>query len=55
MFKLKKSKSKKMSEFQNLAKLRKKLSKSRNLTNFDNIKAKLKILALNTKIIFNYL
>ena len=46
---------KKMFKSQNLAKLRKKLSKSENLTNFDVIKTKPKFLTSNTKTIFNYL
>ena len=44
-----------MSKFQNLAKLRKKLSKSVNLINFDTIKARAKFLTLNAKKTFNRL
>ena len=53
--KLKKSKSKKIYKFQNLAKLKKKLSKNRNLSNFSTIKVGLRFLILNTKTNFNCL
>ena len=55
LFKLRKLKSKKMSKSWNLAKLRKKLSKSRNSTNFDAIKNGSKFFTLNTRIAFNRL
>ena len=48
-------KSEKMSKSQNLAKSRKKLSKSGNLTNFDAIKAGPKFLTSNAKTAFNHL
>ena len=47
--------SQKTSKSQNLAKSRKKLSKSENSTNFDVMEAKPKFLTLNAKIIFNCL
>ena len=50
-----KLKSKKTFKSQNLAKSGKKLSKSENLTNFDFIKARLKILTPDTRTAFNYL
>ena len=53
--KLKKSKNKKISKSQNLAKLEKKLLKNRNLTNFSVIEVKLKFLTSNAKTTFNCL
>ena len=53
--KLGKSKSEKMFKSRNLAKSKKKLSKSRNLTNFDATKAGLKFLTSNAKTTFNRL
>ena len=50
-----KLKSKKMSKSWNLAKLRKKLSKSENSTNFNAIKAEPKFLTFDAKTIFNHL
>ena len=55
LFKLKKSKSKKTFKSQNLAKSRKKLSKSENLSNFGAIKASPKFLIFDAKIVFNCL
>ena len=55
LFKLKKSKSRKIPQFWNLAKLKKKLSKSRNLSNFGTTKVKPKFLIPNIKIAFNCL
>ena len=55
LFQSGKSKSKKMFKSQNLAKSRKKLSKSENSTNFDAIRAGSKFLILNTRKTFNYL
>ena len=53
--KLRKLKSEKTSKFQNLAKLRKKLLNSWNLTNFDTTEAKLKFLTPDAKTTFNCL
>ena len=53
--KLGKSKSKKMSKFRNLAKLRKKLSKSGNFTNFDTTKNKSKFFTPDARTAFNRL
>ena len=53
--KSRKSKSKKMSKSWNLAKSGKKLSKSRNLTNFDAIENGPKFLTPNTRTAFNHL
>ena len=53
--KSRKSKSKKMSKSQNLAKSRKKLSKGRNLTNFDIIEARSKFLTSDARRTFNCL
>ena len=55
VFKSKKSKSEKISKSQNLAKSRKKLSKSENSTSFGTIKAKPKFLTPNAKTAFNRL
>ena len=55
LFKSRKSKSKKMFKSWNFAKLREKLSKNRNLSNFCATKAKSKFLTLNTRIAFNCL
>ena len=44
-----------MSKFQNFAKSEKKLSKSRNLPNFDIIKARSRFFTFNAKMAFNYL
>ena len=55
LFKLRKSKNKKMSKSWNLAKSGKKLSKNENLTNFNTIAARLKFLIFNARITFNYL
>ena len=52
---LKKSKSKKMSKSQNLIKLRKKLFKKRNVSNFNITKTRLRFLTSNIKIFFYYL
>ena len=54
-FKSRKSKSEKIFKSWNLAKLRKKLLKSGNSTNFDNMKTRPKFLTLNAKIAFNSL
>ena len=53
--KSRKSKSEKISKSQNLAKLGKKLSKSRNSTNFDGMEDRPKFLIFNTRIAFNHL
>ena len=53
--KLRKSKSKKSFKSQNLAKRKKKLSKSGNLPNFDAKEIELSFLTFNTKITFNHL
>ena len=53
--KLEKSKSLKMFKSWNLAKSKKKLSKNKNLLNFDIMEAKPKFLTLNAKIAFNCL
>ena len=55
LFKSRKSKSKKMFKFQNLAKSRKKLSKSENLIKFNITEVRPKFLTPNAKIIFDYL
>ena len=52
---LRKSKSEKISKSRNLAKLRKRLSKSENSTNFNAMEARPKFLTPNTKITFNCL
>ena len=44
-----------MSKFQKLAKLRKKLSKKKNLLNFNAKKTGLSFLTFDTKIVFNCL
>ena len=53
--KLRKSKGQKISKFQNLAKSRKELLKSGNLSNFNTREAALKFLNFDTKTAFNYL
>ena len=55
LFKLGKSKSKKTFKSQNLAKSRKKLLKSENLTNFDATKARPKFLISDARTAFNHL
>ena len=55
LFKSRKSKSEKMSKSRNLAKLRKKLSKSGNLTNFNVTKDRPKFLTPNARISLNHL
>ena len=55
LFKSGKSKSEKMFKSQNSAKSGKKLSKSRNLTNFDVTKDGPKFLTPNARTAFNYL
>ena len=55
LFKSKKSKSEKLFKSQSLAKLRKKLSKNRNLPNFNIKKTRPSFLISNTKTTFNHL